>query len=302
MDDHGTSKWPATADSALPAAVEERITLAGGVARTGDVAPTGAGRRQLRRAVDAGRVIDLGGGWYATREADVAFARARRLNAVVTCVSAARFYALPEVGSDDRLHLSVPRERGERRRPGRPLDRTVIHRERDGGAGVYLGEELVPVAPPAAALARALRCCPGPVSVAMVDAALRMRLVEPCEVEALLCGPGSPRARALLGRADPRSRSGIETLARMALQDAGHPVRAGVWIDDVGEVDLLIGHVVVECDGFAYHSGRHEYREDRRRDRELVARGYVVLRFTYEEIVRDPYIVVRAVERALAAA
>ncbi|WP_185972459.1 DUF559 domain-containing protein [Georgenia yuyongxinii] len=58
--------------------------------------------------------------------------------------------------------------------------------------------------------------------------------------------------------------------------------------------------IVVECDGFAYHSGRQEFREDRRRDRALAARGYVVLRFTYDEIRSSPGLVVEEVLRVLA--
>ena len=60
----------------------------------------------------------------------------------------------------------------------------------------------------------------------------------------------------------------------------------------VGEVDLLVGdRVVVEIDGFAHHSDRVAFQEDRRRDRELVAQGYVVLRFTAAEVLRDPALV-----------
>jgi len=74
-----------------------------------------------------------------------------------------------------------------------------------------------------------------------------------------------------------------------------------VPIAGVGLVDLLVEcRVVVELDGFAYHSGRREYREDRRRDRELLAQGYLVLRFTWEDVMRDPGEVVRAVRAALA--
>jgi len=74
-----------------------------------------------------------------------------------------------------------------------------------------------------------------------------------------------------------------------------------VKISGVGWVDLLVeGRIVVELDGFAYHSGRVEYREDRRRDRELVRQGYLVLRFTFEDVMRDPEIVVRAVLAVLA--
>lgn len=83
---------------------------------------------------------------------------------------------------------------------------------------------------------------------------------------------------------------------------AGLRVEPGVRIAGVGWVDLVVeGRVVVELDGFAYHSGRAEYREDRRRDRELVRQGYLVLRFTYEDVMRSPSMVVRAVQAVLTA-
>ena len=70
----------------------------------------------------------------------------------------------------------------------------------------------------------------------------------------------------------------------------------------VGEVDLVVaGRVVVELDGLAYHSGRREFREDRRRDRELALQGYVVLRFTAEDVLEDLVRLVATVRAALAA-
>ncbi len=135
----------------------------------------------------------------------------------------------------------------------------------------------------------------------MVDSALNRRLVTAEELDRALVGPGSVEARSTLGRCSGRSRSATETRARLVLRGAGFTVRAGVVIDGVGEVDLLVEDcVVVECDGFSYHSGRREYREDRRRDRELVALGYVVLRFTWEDITGDCGRLVDAVARALA--
>jgi very-short-patch-repair endonuclease len=46
--------------------------------------------------------------------------------------------------------------------------------------------------------------------------------------------------------------------------------------------------LVVEVDGYAYHSSREGMRRDRRRDRELTARGWRPVRFTFEEVAFDP--------------
>ena len=78
----------------------------------------------------------------------------------------------------------------------------------------------------------------------------------------------------------------IETVARVALRQAGLPVDCQVLIQGVGRVDLVVdGWLVVELDGFAYHSDRDRYRTDRRRTNGLVARGYRVLRFSYEDVM-----------------
>jgi len=61
-------------------------------------------------------------------------------------------------------------------------------------------------------------------------------------------------------------------------------------------VDLVWteGKVVVEVDGYQFHSDRHAFSLDRRRDYELTVSGYLVLRLPHDEIIED---VVLAVEK-----
>jgi very-short-patch-repair endonuclease len=59
-----------------------------------------------------------------------------------------------------------------------------------------------------------------------------------------------------------------------------------VVIAGVGRVDLLIGErLVLELDGAEWHTGIDAIERDRRRDRELVARGYLVMRVTYRQLL-----------------
>jgi hypothetical protein len=46
--------------------------------------------------------------------------------------------------------------------------------------------------------------------------------------------------------------------------------------------------IVVECDGFEYHSDKVVFIHDRKRDRSLKAAGYEVLRYSGSEIHKDP--------------
>ena len=231
---------------------------------------------------------------------DPALIRARRLNATITCASAAPYYGLATLGRTADVHLAVPRSRGSRPSRSRRTGGTVIHRE---SRWVRAGNPLLPLAPVVDVLSRVLRCADDDrQAITMIDSALNQRLTTVEEIDRALAGPGRPAARGRLLRCDSRSRSATETVARLVLSDAGITVRAGVVIAGVGEVDLLAAdRVVVECDGFAYHSGRAEFRNDRRRDRELVALGYLVVRFTSQEVLEEPGMVVDAVRRALAA-
>lgn len=265
----------------------------GGVGTRAQIARTRAERLAVSAALAAGEVRDLGAGWLAVPGAEQSVVVARRMGAAITCVSIAHFFDLPVLETPDRPHIALPRRRG-RRQVDLPMR---VHWE---GSWTPPSPRGFPLAPLAVALARVLRCRPADEAAVVLDAALRKGLVTPGEVRRTLTGRGGPAARTTLERCNPRSRSAIETRTRLALEDAGLDVSAGVEIDGVGEVDLVVeGRIVVECDGFAYHSGRREYREDRRRDRALVERGYLVLRFTWEEIMADPGVVVTAVRRLL---
>ncbi len=145
-------------------------------------------------------------------------------------------------------------------------------------------------------------CCPVQDAVVAIDSALHRRLTTVETIAALLPQTADARCRLALNLVDGRSRSPLETVARLALRAAGLRVEPGVMVPMVGEVDLIVeGRVVVELDGFAYHSGRREFDEDRRRDRELALQGYTVLRFTARDVLHDCDRVVATVRAALAA-
>ncbi|WP_164737327.1 endonuclease domain-containing protein [Georgenia sp. SYP-B2076] len=275
-----------------------RLQDVGGVGKRANVARSARLRRELASALAEGMVLDLGAGWLATADTQAALVKARRFNATVTCVSAAGFYGLQVLREPAHVHLAVPRSRGCRPRPSRPTTGVYLHRE---SAWTRPVDPRVPLAPIAEVLTRVLRCQPEEHAIVVVDSALNKNMIRKEELVRALVGPGSAHARVALDRCDRRSRSAIETRARLILRADGLDVRAGVVIAGVGEVDLLVeGRVVLECDGYAFHSSRRQFGEDRRRDRALVAAGYLVLRFTAEEIMNRPELVVEEVRRALA--
>ena len=68
------------------------------------------------------------------------------------------------------------------------------------------------------------------------------------------------------------------------------------------EVDFLWREhrLIVEVDGYAFHSSRRSFERDRRRDRELQAAGYRVLRLTWRELTDEPEVVIATLATALA--
>lgn len=268
-----------------------RLVAHGGAARAVDVAPTGAARRRLAALVQAGEVLRRGH-CYHLPGCDEAVVAARAVGGALTCISAAQVHGFALLAATGP-HVAV----AVRRTVDHPG--TVIHRE----APALLTADAHPLMPdgppvvrPAEALARLLRCQEPLVAIAAVDSALNRRATTAAEIASLLIGPGSARAHRTLGECDGRSQSVLESVARVVLRRDGLRVEPNVRIDGVGFVDLLVeDHVVVELDGFDYHGDRRAFRDDRRRDRALVAQGYVVLRFTWDDVVRDPDAVRRAV-------
>lgn len=74
-----------------------------------------------------------------------------------------------------------------------------------------------------------------------------------------------------------------------------HPVLAGF------EVDFRVTGtpIVLECDGFAVHGRRESFENDRRRDAELAAAGYIVVRFTWRALRHRPQWVASMIRRAV---
>lgn len=105
---------------------------------------------------------------------------------------------------------------------------------------------------------------------------------------------GAPKLRRLLdalsgvGAADLRSTLEVRFLQLCA--DHGLP-RPAVNARVAGfMVDFLWrdARLVVETDGYAYHSSREAFERDRERDQRLTLAGCTVLRFTYNQVTRAP--------------
>jgi len=214
---------------------------------------------------------------------------------ILTCVSAAALWRLPLLATHTSAHVAVPAS-ASGSLDGRVPRRTVIHRD-----SAVEPRQRFDRPGPAMALSHVAQCLELREAVAVLDAALRRGLVSREELAARRPRTGWLEHERAVRLADPSSQSITESIARVALVQAGLSVEAQVYLSGVGHVDMVVeGRVVVEVDGYAYHSSREQFREDRRRDREITLRhGMSRLRFAYEEVVYGTSELVESVRRAV---
>lgn len=202
----------------------------------------------------------------------------RRLRGVLTCAHALAHHGLPLRSVPGPLHVAIPRHAS---RVPAGTGRVTVHRVEDL---VLPAPGRPPVADLETALLCFMRCASELDALIALDAALHAGRVTRDQLRTALRGNRNAPLRALLDRADPRARSLLETIARYDLQEAGQTPEAGV---DLGvEVDLVLRPcLVIETDGYTYHSSLENWSNDRRRDQDLLASGWVVLRLTSRQVM-----------------
>lgn len=249
------------------------LSRLGGAARFAELR---APHKTLSRLVDSGKVERRGRGCYALPGTPHHRCVAAELDASLSCVTALREHGLDVPGDSSVVHCSIPRSRGSSRRVPSGVRR---HHE---DVPQLPGRRLVPLD---GAAARAAWCLPYEDAVAMLDGLGRERGLGMLEATFAHVRAFAPElAESLQIDVEPAARSFTESRVRLALRRAGLAARAGVVLPGVGEVDLLVeGLLIVELDGFTYHSGRGEYRADRRRDRSALRLGLPTMRFAYED-------------------
>lgn len=217
--------------------------------------------------------------WLVLPDAPEEVREAARLGGVLTGVSALerlRLWVPPELTGGDRIHIGLRADASVR-----PGPRTVTDRAR-------------PIAPrPPRELVDAVENVlrnvavrlPHAQALAIWESAVRSELVT---VEALQRMRWRSRAAlALAAELTGLSDSGVETTFVTGCRRAGMQVVQQVWI--AGKpVDALIGRrLVVQLDGYAFHSDSAQRRRDIAHDRTLIAMGYTVMRFSYQDVMHD---------------
>jgi very-short-patch-repair endonuclease len=133
-------------------------------------------------------------------------------------------------------------------------------------------------------------------------------ILRPRDIEELLrrttSHPHRRRFAALLGDRPGITRSEAEQLLLGLVRDAGLPLPHVNQRLHGFEVDFHWPEaaLVIEVDGFAYHSSRAAFERDHARDARLKAAGVEVLRITWRQLEREPLAVVALIAQALALA
>ena len=271
------------------------------------LAALGIGRNAIEHRLASGRWQRLHKGVYLIGPAPPTLS-ARAWAAVFSCgegsvlshrTAAALWRLLP---AGDELHVSVAgRNPGVRRG-------VVVHRVIELAADEITTSGDLPLTTPARTIWDLAATEPlRDVEAALAEARIH-RLATDLQIKAVIqrapTRPGAPTIRTLLEAEDDSgyTRSRAERRLRDLIGEANlerplfnQPV-LGFVVDAVWPKQRLI----VEVDGYTYHHHRTAFERDRRRDQQLIAAGYRVIRITWIQLRDRPIETIASIITALA--
>lgn len=252
-------------------------------------------RQELDVQVKNGGLIRVWYGVYAASEPDLlgrlaALDLFMRRRAVVCMGTAAALYGFDSENTS-RVHVLDP---GVRMRPSRNL---MVHQRI--GAPLRRVEGRLATAPAwtAVEVARVLR---RPRALATLDAALHIGACTTGELHAAIREQkgrrGIVQMRELIGYADGRSESPMESEARLVFIDGGLPMPelqyaivdyyGKIWRVDFAWPDAML---VAEYDSVEWHVGREALLHDRLKTARLQECGWTTMPMTVDDIRGDPF-------------
>jgi very-short-patch-repair endonuclease len=264
--------------------VSDLLRDLGGVARRSTLLRV-VERREVENALTVGAIVRDARGLYALPDADLARRVATRLGGVLCLSSAALAHGWAVKTVPDTPHVLVSRGRkvpaDARRLAHVHIGDPPRERVRDG------------VTDAALTLEQCLRRLPYDEALAVADSALREGVGQGVldRIAETTRGPGSPRIRRVCAHADGRAANPFESALRaIAHEVPGLSVQPQVTIADgdfSARPDLVDQQLwmVLEADSFEWHGKRSALASDARRYNLLVIRGWIVLRFSYEDVM-----------------
>ncbi len=266
------------------------LTRLGGIATAGEVL-TLTTRKRLRSAVSAGQIVHVSRSRYALPSGDEARALAISLDGHLRLLSAAAHWGWKTKWPARWPQVLVAK------RPAVPAnaDLTIGNLpriDRDGWA--------------TARVRTVLDCAaelPFDQALSVADSALRSGDVTVEQLEQAL--PTSLVVRRVVEHASALAANPFESVLRAILIEAGIAV-VPQWATTIHGVtyhpdlaDPLLG-IAIEANSWAHHASKSDHDRDCVRYNALVLAGWLVLRFTWEQVMFAPDEVVRSVRAALA--
>jgi very-short-patch-repair endonuclease len=290
------------------AALAELARRQWGVVSVEQLRALGFGRSAVTRRVRAGRLHRLYLGVYAVGHVHLG-REGRRLAAVLACGEGAVLSHRSAAAHWGLLQTSQARVDVTARRGRRQVEGIRLHWSRSLAAQDTTTRQGIPIT----SIARTLLDLAATVRPDRLERALaqaeRLQLYDHTAIGDVLSRSNGHRGRAALARAtarEPRlTRSELEAIFLRLVRQAGLPEPQSnlplAAIDHPRlEPDFYwpTHRLVVETDGWETHGTRAAFQTDRRRDAALVAAGWRVMRFTYDDVVREGSTVVRRLRAA----
>lgn len=256
-------------------------------------------RRAVKAALERGEVERIALGIYASPGLPADEVAVLAYDGVLSHVSAAHKLGLPLLLAPEKPHVTLPPDRHPR--PGPPA---VLH-----WAGTSSDERRRRITSLLRTVVDCSRILPFSEALAVADAALatgRLRQDELLAAASALRGHGCPNARRTAVAATHLSDSFLESALRALLISAGvegfepQMLVTHGWFRARVDLGHRAARLALEAEGFEFHGSRRDFAADCHRYDELVAAGWLVLRFTYEQVMGDPAWVVATVRAALA--
>ena len=245
-------------------------------------------RRALEDAIASGELVRVNRGRYAVPNVHEGTELALKVTGHVCLVSAALSHGWKVKVVPPLPQVAVPKDRRvpDSTRPSMELIWTDLADDQVQGLATDASTTLEMCG----------RRLPFDEALAIADSALRDGYPHRALVElaAAAKGPGSARLRRVAANADGRAANPFESVLRaIALDVPGLSIEPQVRIrGDLGldvRPDLVDRRlrIVLEADSFEWHGDRAALRRDARRYDLLVADGWTVLRFAWEDVMHD---------------
>jgi very-short-patch-repair endonuclease len=273
----------------------EAVGRLGGIATRSDLLRLTTARK-LSAAVAGGSVVLVRRGRYRLPDADRALARAVQLGGVASHLSAAQLHGWEVAFPSTTPWITVPRNSKARKSPRHHLFWADVSDERGH------------VTSPMRTVLDCARRLPFAVALTVADSALRHGDVDQqalVRAAKAVRGKGAEQARRVAMHASPRAANPFESVLRALALDAGFHAEPqlevkirGVTIHpDVGDRERGI---VLEADSWEFHTGKDAHERDCWRYTVLVCGGWLVLRFTWRQVMFDPEFVTGCLRQVLA--